>query len=148
MQINLQKNMVMSLLVRDITHEKVDEKKVSEFNLGFNVEFSKEEFYVIFNCRVLVDKTKEILLVYKSIFKTHSEIDDDFKKSRFPYINAPSIAFAFLRAFIGNITMLSGFSVVMIPSLNFIQMYEDRKKQEEQELKTRSSEEKSDANEP
>ncbi|WP_158003647.1 protein-export chaperone SecB [Komagataeibacter intermedius] len=138
----------MSLLIRDIPHEKVDEKKDSEFNLGFNVEFSKEEFYVIFNCRVLVDKNKEILLVYKSIFKTDSEINEDFKKSKFPYINAPSIAFAFLRAFIGNITMLSGFSVVMVPSLNFIQMYEDRQKQEQQELETRSSEEKSETNGP
>lgn len=44
--------------------------------------------------------------------------------------------------------MLSGFSVVMVPSLNFIQMYEDRQKQEQQELETRSSEEKSETNGP
>jgi len=134
MQINIQRNEVVSLLIRETTNNPEEFKP--EFNLGFNVEFSETEFYVIFNSRVTIDGNKEILLVYKSIFKTDTVINEEFKRTKFPYVNAPSIAFAFLRAFIGNITMLSGFSVVMVPSINFVKMREDQEKQEESELKT------------
>lgn len=128
MQINIQRNEVVSMLIRETTQDS-DEYK-PEFNLGFNVEFMEKEFHVIFNARVTVDEKKEILIVYKSIFKTDIDIDEEFKRSKFPYVNAPSIAFAFLRAFIGNITMLSGFSVVMVPSINFLKMHDDKLKKE------------------
>lgn len=128
MQINIQRNEVVSMLIRETTQDSEEYKP--EFKLGFNVEFMEKEFHVIFNARVTVDEIKEILIVYKSIFKTNIEIDEKFKESKFPYVNAPSIAFAFLRAFIGNITMLSGFSVVMVPSINFLKMHDDKLKKE------------------
>lgn len=48
-------------------------------------------------------------------------ITDKFKNGSFPAINAPAIAFPYLRSFLSIITMLSGYPPVMLPSVNFVE---------------------------
>ena len=129
MQLNVVKNEVISLSIRE-TNEEINLKTdQSRLDLGFAVEFFKESYSIIFNIKLIFDDNKELNLLYKTIFQTSIEIDDKFKDSKFPYVNSPSIAFPFLRAFIPNITMMSGYSVVMLPSINFIKMYEEKEKE-------------------
>lgn len=50
------------------------------------------------------------------------KMTEDFKLSSFPKINAPAIAFPYLRAFVSNLTLQSGLEPVILPSINFVQL--------------------------
>lgn len=52
-------------------------------------------------------------------FETDNDIDDEFKSSQFPVVNAPAIAYPFLRAFVSNFTLNAGFEPVILPTINF-----------------------------
>ena len=52
------------------------------------------------------------------------ELSEEFKTSSFPKVNAPAIAFPYLRAFVSNLTLQSGLNPVMLPSINFIKLAE------------------------
>ncbi|GAB2633459.1 protein-export chaperone SecB [Belliella aquatica] len=55
-------------------------------------------------------------------FEVDKKITDEFKLSHFPKVNAPAIAFPFLRAFISNFTLQAGVNPVILPSINFTEI--------------------------
>ncbi len=65
-----------------------------------------------------------------SHFETTESITEEFKNSNFPKINAPAIAYPYVRAFISNIMLSSGYNPLVLPSLNFVAI--SNKKQIEQ----------------
>lgn len=77
------------------------------FGVGFKVAFSQEGY--------------SVRLEMRFFFMTDSKITDDFKNSPFPVINAPAIAFPYLRSYLSFLTMQSGYPPVMIPSVNFVE---------------------------
>jgi len=74
------------------------------------------------------EKNFHLNLVAVAHFETDSEIDVAFLKSDIVKINAPAIAFPYIRTFISNLTLNSGYNPVFLPSYNFIEMA--KKKQE------------------
>lgn len=81
------------------------------FGVGFNIDVKDVDF----------DLTAEVIFM----FNVDEEITEDFKLSNFPKINAPAIAFPYLRAYISNITLQSGFDPVILPSINFVKLAEE-----------------------
>ena len=81
----------------------------------------KKQFVIIFDIDL---KNKDFDLVFQVafVFSTEEEINEEFKFSDFPKINAPAIAFPFIRAYISNLTLQSGFEPVILPSINFIKL--------------------------
>lgn len=59
------------------------------------------------------------------MFKIDEDISEEFKLSNFPKINAPAIAFPYLRAFVSNLTLQSGFEPIILPSINFVKLAEE-----------------------
>lgn len=55
-------------------------------------------------------------------FKIDEPISEKFKLSDFPKVNAPAIAFPYLRTFISNLTLNSGYDPVILPSINFVKL--------------------------
>lgn len=53
-------------------------------------------------------------------FTADKEITEEFKKSNFPRINAPAIAYPYLRAYVSNLTLQSGVNPAMLPTINFV----------------------------
>lgn len=88
------------------------------------VEFEDNSFFVVFKLELTTDDDEEIKVVYRSRFETDSDIDEKFKRSSFPYVNAPAIAYPYLRAYISNLTLNSGYSPIMLPSVNFVALKE------------------------
>lgn len=86
------------------------EEDKKNFGIGFEVTINDKEF----------DLKLEALFT----FKLDEDLTEDFKLSDFPKINAPAIAFPYLRAFVSNITLQSGFEPVMLPSINFVALAE------------------------
>lgn len=54
------------------------------------------------------------------LFQIDQHIDEDFKQSDFVKINAPAIAFPYVRSYISNFTLQSGFDPIILPSVNFV----------------------------
>ena len=90
------------------TDSHVSPNSSNEFMLGFKVSISRVEL--------------QLNLEMRFIFEADSNIDEEFKQSSFPKINAPAIAFPYLRAFISTLTMQAGYETLMLPSFNFVEI--------------------------
>lgn len=91
----------------------LDQDNPKEFIIGFKIELDESSF--------------NIALEMAFIFETDSIIDDNFKESSFLKINAPAIAFPYIRAYISNLTLQSGYDSVILPSINFVSLNEKDK---------------------
>jgi preprotein translocase subunit SecB len=112
--------------VVDLKLKKID-KKLKNKNNTFHLEFtnqydSKDDtvFNVVFDIKITHPNDFELSCRYVTWFKASNKIDETFKNSSFPKINAPAIAFPFLRSFISFITLNSGYSPILLPSINFV----------------------------
>lgn len=60
-------------------------------------------------------------------FKTDDDITDAFKQSHFVKINAPAIAYPYIRSFISFIALNSGYNPITLPTFNFTKIAEKKK---------------------
>lgn len=102
---------------------KKERRDENTFSLRFEKVFGRENkksFKIIFYLTV---NDKKFNLDVKAMFDfiTDEEITEDFKNSHFPKINAPAIAYPYLRAFVSNLTLQSGVDPAMLPTINFVQ---------------------------
>lgn len=100
-----------------------------ETSFGFKTGFSEKNnrsFAILFEI-ILENKEKGFFLKIKSTahFETDKDIDFEFKESSFVKISAPAIAYPYMRTFISNLTLNSGYEPIILPSLNFIKLSEE-----------------------
>ena len=86
-------------------------------------EKDENQFAVIFEIG-LSSKRKTFKFKVKATahFEASEKVTEDFANSPFALINAPAIAFPYVRTFISNFTLNSGYNPVMLPSFNFVEM--------------------------
>ena len=120
--------------VKDLTFTLIENSSREEN--GFTLETAniffdnnKDEFAVIIKVNIS-DVLFDLKIESFFTFKLDEEITEDFKLSDFPKINAPAIAFPYLRAYISNLTLQSGVEPVILPSINFVKLAERKKKDE------------------
>lgn len=109
------------------------EREHNSFDLGTANFFPEEKidsFGVIFEVDVK-DKKFDLHVEAVFFFSLDQEITEEFKVSSFPRVNAPAIAFPYLRAFISNLTLQAGFESVILPSINFIRLAEENTNRED-----------------
>ena len=110
---------VISLSLKRTKTENVD-----NFKLSFSPAFSDSEdesntFLIIFELFLKIEDELNLSIEYAAKFLADDDIDEEFKESHFVKVNAPAIAYPFLRAYIGNFTLNSGFSPIILPTINF-----------------------------
>jgi preprotein translocase subunit SecB len=102
-----------------------NEEPISEddFQLSFINGFSDEDdksFIVKFSVKISsIEENFTLKLQYVGFFATEGTITEEFRKSNFPNVNAPAIAYPFMRSFINTITVNSNLNPVIIPTINF-----------------------------
>ncbi|EOL8936926.1 TPA: preprotein translocase subunit SecB [Klebsiella pneumoniae] len=109
----------------------IDEHK-DELSFGFKPEFLEDElrsYSILFSIQFKHKEGATFDVVYRSRFSTDDDITSSFKKSPFIFVNSPAIAYPFLRAYIANIMLLSGYDPIMLPTVNFQKLYNDNKKE-------------------
>lgn len=77
------------------------------FGIGFKVSFKQDGYSLHAEMRFF--------------FETDEVISEEFKNGPFPVVNAPAIAFPYLRSYLSIITLQSGYPPVMLPSINFVE---------------------------
>lgn len=112
----------LSFKINDIKIEKKTKK--NSFNLSMGHFFSEEnskEFGIGFRINIK-DEEFNILMEMVFLFELDEDVDEKFKQSDFLTINAPAIAFPYVRSYISNLTLQSGFSPIILPSVNFVKL--------------------------
>lgn len=97
-------------------------------------EQNPKDFFILFDISLMekdkVEDDSEGLFSIKflSHFECDKDIDDRFKKSDFPIVNAPAIAYPFVRAFVNNYFINAGYDPVLLPTYNFVRFKDKHKK--------------------
>jgi len=121
----------LNLQVTDVTLKantydqgSTEEIKSGPFKINVHAGNPEEKAFGISFQIELTNKAENFNLKVKAIahFMTDSDITDDFMNSDFVLISAPAIAFPFLRTFISNITLNSGYNPIVLPAFNFVAM--------------------------
>lgn len=102
------------------------------FKFNYDIDFPEtyeNTFFVIINS-LLEEPEYSFKAIYLAEFKLDEELDERFRSSKFPYVNAPAIAYPFFRAFIANTLVNCGFEPTYLPSVNFEALYKMKKKEE------------------
>ncbi len=105
-------------------------EKESKLSVGHGVAYQEEEaksFVIYFEISLPVED-KLLYISYIATFTTSKEVDNEFKESHFPSVNAPAIAYPYLRAFVSQFLLLSGYEPQMLPTFNFVKMQEEKTK--------------------
>lgn len=130
-RLQLEKTMVHSLQFNYSEKNLLDDSKEKGYSFECTPAFSEEDksnFLVIFNLNLIVGKYHSLSIEYHAMFESSEVITEEFINSNFPLVNAPAIAFPYLRAFLSTFLMNAGFTPVMLPSINFSAIY--KKKQQ------------------
>lgn len=121
MQLRILHSQVLKLDITKIDKkEKKNDKK--SFDIGFEAHYDTDDntvFVILFDLEIYHPNDFKLKCKYGVWFKTSEAIDDAFKTSPFPTVNAPAIAFPFLRSLISTITVNSGYNPAILPSINF-----------------------------
>ncbi len=127
-QIRLKHIQVTELSLKIDTFDKNVTNKLETtfgFATGFNADNNKD-FAIIFDLGLQNEEQKfRLNLKATAHFETDIPITDDFKESSFVKISAPAIAFPYIRTYVSNLTLNSGYEAIMLPSFNFIKIAED-----------------------
>ena len=121
MQLRIVHNQVLKLDLSKILKESKKNAQQS-FNIAFSVNYDSDDdsiFNIVFDLEVFNPNDFKLKCKYAVWFKTTEPIDETFKSSHFPIVNAPAIAFPFLRSLISTITLNAGFTPAFLPSVNF-----------------------------
>jgi preprotein translocase subunit SecB len=105
-------------------HDEGETEKPKSFELTYKIVYDGNKdntFAVVFNSKIIHPKDFELIIEHVTWFKTSESIDQAFKESDFPKINAPAIAFPFLRSLVATITTNSGYRPAFLPSINFME---------------------------
>lgn len=99
-----------------------DEIKKDSFSLGVANGYSEKDsnsFIVKFEVEVKSEHGYRFELSFIAEFETDSEVSTEFKSSHFPVVNAPAIAYPYLRSFVSLVTLNSGYEPLILPTVNF-----------------------------
>ena len=114
--------------IQSLNFDMIDEARDdNSFGLSIGQIFPEDEskkFVIVFDID-LKDKSFDLVFQIAFVFTTEEEITEEFKFSDFPKINAPAISFPFIRSYISNLTLQSGFEPVILPSINFVKLAEE-----------------------
>lgn len=109
------------LLNKDIELEssKSNVKSLSVFTKFPNSDSESRDFLVTFEIILSLSQGYLLEIEHSSIFTSNVNLDKKFQESNFPKVNAPAIAYPFLRTFIANFLLNSGYEPIILPSINF-----------------------------
>lgn len=139
MNISLNSTKALKIDLEPLINEEeldINEEDDFDFRLDFSAhrpdnEEVKDSFAIAFKAMVIdPSESVQCSVIFLAQFKTNEDFEDDFLKSKFALINAPAIGYPFLRAFIATTLVNAGYSAIMLPTINFVKLYETKSKQE------------------
>lgn len=128
MKLQLNKNIATEIeLIKKSNFDSYND--IDDFGFMFEPKFNQNEaseFSVLFAIRLKIEDSYLLTIEFESSFKVDTKISDSFINSDFPHVNAPAIAFPYLRAFVSTLLLNAGYEPIMLPSINFSEMHKQK----------------------
>ncbi|RLC11295.1 MAG: preprotein translocase subunit SecB [Deltaproteobacteria bacterium] len=124
----MMKIQLLHSIVDNLEMRKAEEEvRENNFSLSFAIAYRDEKkesdlFGIVFFLRLRCLPDLLIDMEFTCHFKTSEPVNDEFRNSHFPKINAPAMAFPFLRSFIATLTLNAGYEPIILPSVNFTKL--------------------------
>lgn len=118
----------ISIKVVDPDLEEAAEEGVKLEQIAVNTRVANQEvvknFAISFEIKasLVANETLDITIDYWAFFESDSELTDEFLNGPFTRINAPAIAFPYLRSFVTNLLVNAGYPAVYLPTINFVEL--------------------------
>ncbi len=125
LSIRLADTQVEQLRIEQVKYNENDSVDIS-FSNAFNKE-NPREFILQFHIILPHKQNINFEVKYNALFQTNEDITEEFMKSDFTSINAPAIAYPFLRSYVATLLTLSGYNPLMLPTINFLENTEINK---------------------
>ncbi|WKW43367.1 protein-export chaperone SecB [Kosakonia cowanii] len=122
MHLKLKDNNVDELF---ITRTQEENELVNRINFTYSshtLSESDTEFCLKFDFTLTSDRGFKFKLIQDFIFECDEPLDENFWNGHFHKINAPAIAYPYLRAFVSTVLLNAGLEAVNLPSVNFVEM--------------------------
>jgi len=106
-----------------------NDEKIEKMEFSFSTAFSDENpkrFLIIFNLKLKIGSEYLLTVCHLSQFETDEDMGENERRSPFLSVNAPAIAYPFLRAFVSNLLLNSGFDPVILPTINFVELSKEK----------------------
>jgi preprotein translocase subunit SecB len=123
------------LLEEEATEIELDEDEEFDFRFDYSAHRPdtldvRNKFAIAFKALIQYPKDSvQFSIVFLAQFHTDDDFEDEYLNSKFVLINAPAIGYPFLRAFIANTLVLAGYKQLMLPTINFVKLYEHKLEQ-------------------
>ncbi len=108
-------------------------------------QIDKTDVAIILSVRLMLADNLAMEVGYSVVFEASDtevndfELDAEILKDQFFTVNAPAIAYPFLRAFIATFCVNAGYPAKMLPAINFQAMHNEKKKADAATLSTSKS---------
>ena len=133
MNITLKETKVDYLSLSACDNEEPDDNLSFSYSCAFSQEESKK-FLIIFDMKLFSKDEYSLELRYIASFETSKVIEDEKKNLHFFDVNAPAIAYPYLRAYISTILLNSGWQPAILPTVNFVALAKEMKKENTPQL--------------
>lgn len=132
MRIQLKESQVLNLIVKKLYSE--DEPKQIDMSCS-SIRDSDTEFSILFLLNILLPREFFLEIKFKASFTTKVDdlpeenlpLEDEFQNHPFINVNAPAIAYPFLRAIVATTLLNCGHNPIVLPAVNFQAMYNTQK---------------------
>lgn len=128
MDITLEKTLVDKLMLTRMMPKKSMKRKYDLSYCVKQVDDCENKFAVIFTVMIQNTAVFKMNIEYSAIFITDADITEEFIQSKFATINAPAIAYPFLRSYVSFVTLNSGYEPALLPTINFVEFSKENYK--------------------
>lgn len=114
---------LIKTLVRSLRCDELQDGEAAVDGLRYSPVYHTDrpkEFGVIFDLKLPLEAASQLTISYLAVFETAGEITEEFKSSHFPKVNAAAVAYPYLRAFVGQFSVLAGYELHTLPIRNFV----------------------------
>jgi preprotein translocase subunit SecB len=133
MKMTLAKTLAKEFSIKNLepSHNLKESAELSLISLAVNVhvpnDTNAQAFAISFQVKAVFKGSEylEIDCDYWAFFESEQELSAEFLESHFTKINAPAIAYPYLRSFITNVLVSAGYPAVYLPTVNFVEMAKD-----------------------
>lgn len=115
---------ILSFQCQRLAHLNETGVKSPTLNLRYSASFDEgtdRRFMIVFQLKMNHPGQFELNTGYAAWFQTSEPIDQAFRDSDFVSVNAPAIAYPYLRSFISTFTTNAGLQVAILPTINFVE---------------------------
>lgn len=133
MKIQLKESQVLNLVVKECFDEAGNSMEI-EMSCLPNRN-NDTEFSIIFSLEIVMPQQFYLDITFKANFTTQIgdsleeplPLEENFQNHPFINVNAPAIAYPFLRTTVATILLNCGYNPIMLPAVNFQAKYNEQK---------------------